>query len=160
MVLVFHFDLLSTAGGGFAGVDVFFVISGFLITSIVNRQIIIGQFGLSTFYLNRIRRLAPSLVLTLSGTFIAGLFWLYPTDLVELSKQEVAAQIYVANIYFWRTTNYFGITSSSAFLLHTWSLAVEEQFYLIYPLLVRYPTHCILFIVHWPLYVFALHLSG
>jgi peptidoglycan/LPS O-acetylase OafA/YrhL len=134
MVLVFHFDLFSAARGGFAGVDVFFVISGFLITSIVDRQIIIGRFRLSTFYLNRIRRLAPSLFLTLSGTFIAGLFWLYPTDLVELSKQAVAAQIYVANIYFWRTMNYFGITGSSAFLLHTWSLAVEEQFYLIYPL--------------------------
>jgi peptidoglycan/LPS O-acetylase OafA/YrhL len=134
MVLTFHFDLFSSAGGGFAGVDVFFVISGFLITSIIDRQIMAGRFRLSTFYLDRIRRLAPSLFLTLSGTFIAGLVWLYPMDLVELSKQAVAAQIYVANIYFWRTMNYFGITSSSAFLLHTWSLAVEEQFYLIYPL--------------------------
>jgi peptidoglycan/LPS O-acetylase OafA/YrhL len=134
MVLVFHFDLLSPAQGGFAGVDVFFVISGFLITLIVDQKIVGGNFSLSTFYLSRIRRLAPSLFVTLLIVFLGGVIWLYPPDLVELTKQIIVSQTYVSNIYFWRTLNYFGITSGSAFLLHTWSLAVEEQFYAIYPL--------------------------
>ena len=133
MVLVFHFDLLSGAQGGFMGVDVFFVISGFLITSIIAPQINNASFSLGRFYLNRVRRLAPALFVTLFVVILAGLAWLYPSDLIELSKQALVAQTYVANIYYWRTVNYFGITSSSAFLLHTWSLAVEEQFYLIYP---------------------------
>lgn len=133
MVLVFHFDLLTPAHGGFMGVDVFFVISGFLITSIINPQIAAGSFKLGTFYLRRVRRLAPALFATLLIVASAGLVWLYPSDLIELSKQVTAAQTYVANIYYWKTINYFGIDTSSAFLLHTWSLAVEEQFYLIYP---------------------------
>ncbi len=134
MVLVFHFDLFSSAQGGFAGVDVFFVISGFLITLVVDQEIVGGHFSLSTFYLNRVRRLAPSLFVTLLIVLLGGIIWLYPSDLVELAKQIIASQTYVSNVYFWRTLNYFGITSSSAFLLHTWSLAVEEQFYAIYPL--------------------------
>ncbi|MEH2628594.1 peptidoglycan/LPS O-acetylase OafA/YrhL [Bradyrhizobium sp. AZCC 1719] len=134
MVLVFHFDLLESVHGGFTGVDVFFVISGFLITSIITRQINAGSFHLGRFYLNRIRRLAPALLATLFIVILAGFVWLYPSSLIELSKQAFVAQTYVANIYYWRTVNYFGIDSSSAFLLHTWSLAVEEQFYLIYPL--------------------------
>jgi len=133
MVLVFHFDLIASAHGGFTGVDVFFVISGFLITSISEQQIAAGSFSLSRFYLNRIRRLAPALFATLLIVTLAGLVWLYPSDMVELSKQVLVSQTYVANIYYWRTINYFGIDSSSAFLLHTWSLAVEEQFYLLYP---------------------------
>ncbi|KRR27867.1 hypothetical protein CQ14_08485 [Bradyrhizobium lablabi] len=134
MVLVFHFDLLELSQGGFTGVDVFFVISGFLITSIISRQINADSFSLGSFYLNRIRRLAPALLATLLIVFLAGLVCLYPSNLIELSKQAIVAQTYVANIYYWRTVNYFGLDSSSAFLLHTWSLAVEEQFYLIYPL--------------------------
>lgn len=134
MVLVFHFDLLESGHGGFTGVDVFFVISGFLITSIISRQINTGSFHLGRFYLNRIRRLAPALLATLFIVILAGFVWLYPSSLIELSKQAFVAQTYIANIYYWRTVNYFGLDSSSAFLLHTWSLAVEEQFYLIYPL--------------------------
>jgi peptidoglycan/LPS O-acetylase OafA/YrhL len=133
MVLVFHFDLLPFAGG-FTGVDVFFVISGFLITSIIKRQLDDGSFSLSRFYLNRIRRLAPSLLLTTGLVTVAGVIFLLPIDLVELSKQIFAAQTYTANFYYWKTINYFGISHRSAFLLHTWSLAVEEQFYLLYPL--------------------------
>ncbi|MBR0995459.1 acyltransferase [Bradyrhizobium japonicum] len=134
MVLVFHFDLFGSRGGGFLGVDVFFVISGYLITSIVCRDIQAGEFRLSDFYVSRVRRLAPALFATLFLVMAAGLIFLFPSDLENLTKQVVAAQIYSSNIYYWRTINYFGLSAHSAYLLHTWSLAVEEQFYLIYPL--------------------------
>lgn len=134
MVLIFHFDLLPSVNGGFTGVDVFFVISGFLITSIVSRQIEGNTFNLSEFYLGRIRRLAPALLVVLVATMIGGWIYLLPNELVQLSREVVASQLYVANIYFWRNVNYFGLQADHAFLLHTWSLSVEEQFYLIFPL--------------------------
>jgi peptidoglycan/LPS O-acetylase OafA/YrhL len=133
MVLVFHFSLLPGAAAGFMGVDVFFVISGFLITTILKNQLDTGQFNLGTFYINRVRRLAPALLFVLLAVMCAGTLWLFPADLLELSKQVLAAQLYVANIYYWRNINYFGLGVHDAYLLHTWSLAVEEQFYLFYP---------------------------
>ena len=136
LVLVFHFDLVSGGGAGFIGVDVFFVISGFLITSILRRQINEGTLSLRSFYLGRIRRLAPSLLVTLVAVLVTGSALLFPNDFVELATQVLASQFYVANIYFWRNINYFWMGASNAFLLHTWSLAVEEQFYLFYPLAV------------------------
>jgi peptidoglycan/LPS O-acetylase OafA/YrhL len=158
MVLVFHFKVLPFGSAGFTGVDVFYVISGFLITSIITRQLEAGQFSLKTFYLSRVRRLAPALFITLAGVVIAGAIWLFPIDFISLTKEVVAAQTYAANFYYWRTLNYFGLSANSAFLLHTWSLAVEEQFYLIYPL-------CLL-VIHrylgkylWPIIFFILLLS-
>lgn len=133
LVLIFHFSLVPSITAGFTGVDVFFVISGFLITGILHRQIGKSAFGFAVFYAARIRRLAPALVATLIGTFCAGLFVLFPDDLRELAKQILAAQVYLANLYFWKTVNYFGLNGENVFLLHTWSLAVEEQFYLVYP---------------------------
>ncbi len=133
LVLVFHFSLVSGVKAGFLGVDIFFVISGFLITSIVKRQLDANTFSLASFYISRIRRLAPALVTVLLLVACAGLWWLFPDDLVELSKQILVSQFYVANIYYWRNVNYFGLGVHDVFLLHTWSLAVEEQFYLIYP---------------------------
>ncbi len=134
MVLVFHFDLLGSKGAGFLGVDVFFVISGYLITSIIGRQIARGSFSLPQFYLNRVRRLAPALFATLFLVFLAGEMLLFPADFTSLVKEVAAAQLYVSNFYYWRTINYFGLSANSAYLLHTWSLAVEEQFYLLYPI--------------------------
>jgi len=93
-----------------------------------------GSFSLRTFYLNRIRRLAPALSTTLFVVILAGAFWFLPTELVELAKQVLAAQFYVANIYYWRSINYFGLTAHDVYLLHTWSLGVEEQFYLFFPI--------------------------
>jgi peptidoglycan/LPS O-acetylase OafA/YrhL len=133
LVLLFHFALLPAVKAGFLGVDIFFVISGFLITTIVRRELDAGTFRFGNFYTNRIRRLAPALSVTLFTVLCAGVFWLFPDQLLELSKQVLASQLYVANFYYWRNFNYFGLGVHDVFLLHTWSLAVEEQFYLIYP---------------------------
>jgi peptidoglycan/LPS O-acetylase OafA/YrhL len=133
LVLVFHFSLLTTVNAGFLGVDVFFVISGFLITSILLEQMETGSFSFGKFYLSRIRRLAPSLLVVLLLVMFLGSCLLFPSEFIELSKQVLASQLYAANFYYWRTINYFGLGVHEVFLLHTWSLAVEEQFYLIYP---------------------------
>ncbi len=135
LVLLFHFRLAPNIEGGFTGVDVFFVISGFLITGILRKSLAASTFSLREFYVARVRRLAPALVATLLVTAIAGAFILFPADLRELTRQLLSAQAYVANVYFWRNVNYFGLSADQVFLLHTWSLAVEEQFYLFYPLL-------------------------
>jgi peptidoglycan/LPS O-acetylase OafA/YrhL len=134
MVLVFHFDILPAGRAGFIGVDVFLVISGFLITAIIRDELSDNCFNLGVFYLKRIRRLAPSLLATLALVAIYGYYRLFPNNLISLSKELLSAQTYISNIYYWRTINYFGLASDSAYLLHTWSLAVEEQFYLVYPL--------------------------
>ena len=140
LVLIFHFSLVPAVTAGFIGVDVFFVISGFLITGILTRQLDGGTFSFRHFYVARIRRLAPALSVTLVATLCAGLILLFPDDLRELATQVLASQAYVANIYYWRTVNYFGLNGANVFLLHTWSLAVEEQFYLVYPV--------VLFLLH------------
>jgi peptidoglycan/LPS O-acetylase OafA/YrhL len=136
LVLLFHFSLVPAITAGFLGVDIFFVISGFLITGILRRQLDSGSLDLTTFYINRVRRLAPALSVTLIGVLITGLVWLFPKELIELTKQIFVSQFYVANIYFWRNVDYFDLTAHSVYLLHTWSLGVEEQFYLCYPLFV------------------------
>ena len=133
LVLVFHFELLPLGDAGFIGVDVFFVISGYLITSIVWRQLEAKSFSVSDFYAARVRRLAPALMVTLVATFAYGAWRLTPLELTELSRQIAAAQFYVSNIYYWRNVSYFGLQAEHVPLLHTWSLAVEEQFYLFYP---------------------------
>lgn len=134
LVLVFHFNLFGSGKAGFIGVDVFFVISGYLITSIIRRQLDLGHFALGTFYVNRIRRLAPPLFLVLALTFAAGVLLLFPNNLNELARQVLSSQLYVANVYYWQNINYFNLRADNVWLLHTWSLAVEEQFYLLYPL--------------------------
>ena len=134
LVLVYHFDLLSFASAGFIGVDVFFVISGYLITSIIRRDLDRNKFSIGTFYVRRVRRLAPALTVTLVLTLVAGWYFLFPSDFLDLTVQAFFSQFYVANIYYWQSINYFGLVADKVYLLHTWSLAVEEQFYLIYPL--------------------------
>lgn len=132
LVLIFHFSLLTGINSGFLGVDIFFVISGFLITSILLARVDANSFRLGTFYIGRIRRLAPALFAVLLLTMVVAAVWLFPNELIDLSKQVLAAQLYVANIYFRRIVNYFD-WGAQIILLHTWSLAVEEQFYLFYP---------------------------
>jgi len=138
-VLVFHFG--GGLSGGFVGVDVFFVISGFLITGILAREVEQGTFSLRKFWTRRLRRIAPASLVVTVVTLLAGLFILMPHDLVPLAKATIAQQTMLTNVYEWRNTGYYD-THSPRPLLNMWSLAVEEQFYLFYPLLfVRLPMH-------------------
>jgi peptidoglycan/LPS O-acetylase OafA/YrhL len=128
------------ATGGFVGVDVFFVISGFLITSLLiaeARQT--GSISLRSFYARRIRRLFPALIVVVAVTCLIGGIVLLPVSGQQLSlaASAMAAALYVANFFFWRhAPGYFDESSAFQPLLHTWTLSVEEQFYLIWPLLV------------------------
>lgn len=135
LVLVFHFDFFNIGKAGFIGVDIFFVISGYLISKIIWSGIDAGAFSFRQFYIRRIRRLAPPLFATFTLTVVVGAVVLLPQELNSLAKEGIAALIYLSNIYYWRTLNYFGLQVGGSFFLHTWSLAVEEQFYLFFPIL-------------------------
>jgi peptidoglycan/LPS O-acetylase OafA/YrhL len=135
LVLVFHFGLFGFGKAGFIGVDVFFVISGFLISSLIWQQLEAGSFSLRRFYLRRFRRLAPAFVCVQLILLAAAYALMLPTEVRDLIKQTVSAQTYLINFYLWKSVNYFGLQAESVPLLHCWSLAVEEQFYLTYPLL-------------------------
>jgi peptidoglycan/LPS O-acetylase OafA/YrhL len=134
LVVVFHFQLTAGPKSGFVGVDIFFVISGFLITRIIREQVAAQRFSLLGFWVKRLRRLAPALFVVLSGVALYGAARLLPGDFKQLMHEALAAQFYYANIYFWQNVNYFGLQAGSIYLLHTWSLSVEEQFYILYPL--------------------------
>ncbi len=119
--------------GGFVGVDVFFVISGYLITRIIFADMENGRFSLSRFYARRFARLGPALWAMLAAVLLAGLWLLLPSDWPALTQEAIWAAGFAANLNYWTTTDYFA-THETALLLHTWSLGVEEQFYLFYPL--------------------------
>ncbi|WP_067104533.1 MULTISPECIES: acyltransferase family protein [Microbulbifer] len=122
--------------GGFVGVDVFFVISGFLITGILLREIGEGRFSLANFYERRARRILPALFAVLLVSLITGWFVLPPEPFKELAQSVLATVFFVSNFWFWQSTeDYFGTDAEWQPLLHTWSLSVEEQFYLGFPLL-------------------------
>ena len=131
-VVWFHSGLPGLPGG-FAGVDVFFVISGFLITSIIQRDLREGRFSFGYFYQRRFRRIAPALVAVTLATTVGGYVLLLPYELDQFARSAIAAVGMVSNIYFWRTTNYFVFAHGIVPLLHSWSLGVEEQFYLLFP---------------------------
>ena len=114
--------------GGFAGVDVFFVISGFLITGILTTDIAAGRFSIVGFYDRRIRRILPALLVMLAATLLTGKFLLMPGDYQALANSTAAAAFGVANIFFLNHTGYFDQAADLMPQLHTWSLAVEEQF--------------------------------
>lgn len=100
LVLVFHFDLLSLGKAGFIGVDVFFVISGFLITSIIRHDLELGRFNFGSFLYRRVRRLYPALLATLIGALVAGWFLLLPYRFEELAKETALSLLYIVNFYF------------------------------------------------------------
>ncbi len=132
-VILFH-GKLGVLPGGFVGVDVFFVISGFLISSIVLGEIAHGRFSLAGFYERRIRRILPALMAVLAAVMIAGALLYPPQDYVLLAKSAKAAALFYANFFFHGQAGYFQPDAETQPLLHTWSLAVEEQFYLVAPL--------------------------
>jgi peptidoglycan/LPS O-acetylase OafA/YrhL len=132
-VVFFHAGL--GVGGGFVGVDVFFVISGFLITSLILRDLDRGSFSIVEFWERRARRIFPALAVVVIVTLIAGWFLMLPFGLQVIGQSAVALTVFASNIQFWRTSGYFDPAAEENPLLHTWSLSVEEQFYLIVPLL-------------------------
>lgn len=135
LLIVFFHAHLANVPGGFVGVDVFFVISGYLITNLIMRDIAADRFSYRNFYMRRLRRLGPALFVTLIITLLVGWFIL-PPELYQNAGQSALATIFsVSNIYFWLQTGYFDTASIHKPFLHTWSLAVEEQFYLIWPTL-------------------------
>ena len=131
-VLLFHFDFLG-AEGGFSGVDVFFVISGFLMTSMLARAPATPG-RLANFYRRRFWRIAPAYFATLAATMILGLALLLPVDVERLGMSAVASALFASNFFFSSGAGYFDTASIYKPLLHTWSLAVEAQFYLVWPL--------------------------
>jgi peptidoglycan/LPS O-acetylase OafA/YrhL len=134
-VVLFHLDF-GVVPGGFIGVDVFFVISGFLITSIILQEQTAGHFSFAGFYERRIRRILPAAFVVIAATLLAGVFILLPTHYETLSFTAVMSLLYVSNLYFWKTEDYFQIQPQEQPLLHTWSLSVEEQFYILFPIFI------------------------
>jgi peptidoglycan/LPS O-acetylase OafA/YrhL len=131
-IVAFHLGI-STLSAGFIGVDIFYVISGFLIGGIVTRELGEGTFSLGRFYQRRLRRIVPALAVMLIVTTLGALIVLLPTELSDYASSMIATTLWVANIYFWQTADYFADAAGKP-LLHTWSLGVEEQYYLFFPL--------------------------
>ncbi|OXR50240.1 hypothetical protein PuT2_05640 [Pusillimonas sp. T2] len=130
-VILFHAGMPGLSGG-FVGVDVFFVISGYLITGILLRELASGEFSIAKFYERRIRRIFPALFFVLLVCLPFGWFLMDPYALWRLGQGMVSVTLFVSNILYWQTTNYFTAALESP-LLHTWSLGVEEQFYIFFP---------------------------
>lgn len=133
-VLFFHAGIRPFSGG-FIGVDVFFVISGYLITALALEEKRDGRFSLWRFYERRARRILPALLFVALVCIPLANAFLFPADLKEFSQSLIATLLFVSNVYFWRQAGYFEPQDELRPLLHTWSLAVEEQFYILFPLL-------------------------
>lgn len=135
IVLLFHLGF-SSVSGGYVGVDVFFVISGFLITGIIFNNIDKNEFSYLGFMSSRISRLYPALIFILIFIILFGFLLYSPADLVQVSESAVYATFSLSNIFFANSSGYFDNSSEINPLLHTWSLAVEQQFYLIWPIII------------------------
>jgi peptidoglycan/LPS O-acetylase OafA/YrhL len=132
-VILFHTGLRPFQGG-FVGVDVFFVISGYLITAIIRQDVEAGQFSFARFYERRARRILPALAVVILASLPFAWFWLSPFHLRQFARSVGAVTLFGSNVLFWGESGYFATAGELKPLLHTWSLAVEEQFYLLYPL--------------------------
>ncbi|MEH3252105.1 acyltransferase, partial [Enterobacter roggenkampii] len=133
-VVLFHFFPLSLQGG-FVGVDIFFVISGFLIGKIIISEIKENSFSFINFYKRRALRIFPALILVLVFSFFIGYSTLYEPELASLSKHIAAGSGFVSNLVLWSESGYFDASSNAKPLLHLWSLGVEEQFYIFTPII-------------------------
>ena len=133
-VIAFH-AFPTLVHGGFVGVDVFFVISGFLISGIIFSSLHENRFSFRDFYARRIRRIFPALLVVLSVAYLAGWFLLFAARYAELGKHIAGGAGFISNFVLWREAGYFDFTSDAKPLLHLWSLGIEEQFYLLWPLL-------------------------
>jgi peptidoglycan/LPS O-acetylase OafA/YrhL len=157
LVIVFH-AFPKLVPGGFIGVDVFFVISGYLISKIIYVSLSSGSFNFFEFYQRRIIRIFPALIVVLVSVAVAGLTWLSPREYAALGRHIVAGAGFVSNLLLWTEVGYFDAAPDEKPLLHLWSLGVEEQFYIFWPLLMfvgwRY------FRRHFLLFLFGLALAS
>lgn len=133
-VILFHANP-AVIPGGFLGVDIFFVISGFLIAGILIDDLESGSYSLAKFYERRVRRILPALLVMVACSLAVAWSVMLPRAFGITSESAAAAAAFVSNVFFWQTTNYFDIDALSQPLLHTWSLSVEEQFYIVFPLI-------------------------
>ena len=132
-VVAFHFEAPAVFGG-FVGVDIFFVISGYLITGIIQSELQSGTFSFGRFYERRVRRLLPALYAMVALTAMPSFHYLLTSERAEFFRSVAAVVTFTSNFFFWFQTGYFDHAAVEKPLLHTWSLAVEEQFYLALPL--------------------------
>lgn len=132
-VILFHAGI-PMFGGGFVGVDVFFVISGFLVSGIVMRELDSESFSIIDFYERRARRIMPALLAMIIVSTAVAMILLRPGELVEFTNSIISTLLFYSNIFFWQTSGYFDTAAELKPLLHTWSLSVEEQYYVIFPL--------------------------
>ncbi|WP_404712378.1 acyltransferase family protein [Sphingomonas sp. MMS24-J13] len=136
-VILFHAGV-SGFTGGYIGVDIFYVISGYLITSIIVEERLAGKFTLAGFYERRARRILPALFVVMALCLPLAWWWMLPGELGDFGRSLVSVSLFASNVLFWRTSGYFGGTPELKPLLHTWSLGIEEQYYLFFPLLVAF----------------------
>jgi peptidoglycan/LPS O-acetylase OafA/YrhL len=134
--VVFYHAGIKIFSGGYIGVDVFFVISGYLITTIIVKEIEANEFSIIRFYERRIRRIYPALYVTVPFVLLAAYLLYDPSNFTQTSKSIMATTVFMSNVLFWTESGYFDAPSTLKPLLHTWSLAVEEQFYIVFPLLI------------------------
>lgn len=162
-VVIFH-AFPSTLKGGFIGVDIFFVISGYLISGIILKGLDEKNFSFGSFYAHRIKRIFPALVIVLVCVSVAGWFLLLPDELRELGKHIAASVMYLQNYALAGEAGYFDTASDLKPLTHMWSLAIEEQFYLVFPLVLvcawRFGLNLLTIIILAALVSFALNIQG
>jgi peptidoglycan/LPS O-acetylase OafA/YrhL len=144
-VVLFHAGV-PFFSGGYVGVDVFFVISGYLIAGILLADLGKGRYSIRRFYERRIRRIFPALAVVVAATLAAGVVLLAPASLAEVGRSAIAVGVFASNIFFWRSVDYFADAHAVQPLLHTWSLAVEEQFYILFP-----PFLALMYRRRWPI---------
>jgi peptidoglycan/LPS O-acetylase OafA/YrhL len=140
-VVAFH-AFPALVPGGFVGVDVFFVISGYLITGFILHRQKRGSFSIKEFYIRRARRILPALALVIAVTLAIGWFVLFPAPYEGLGLHALASALFVPNRVYWGESGYFDVAAETKPLLHLWSLGVEEQFYLVWPLLLMLLRQC------------------
>jgi peptidoglycan/LPS O-acetylase OafA/YrhL len=162
LAVVFYHAEFELFAGGYTGVDVFFTISGYVITKLIIDDLKSGKFSIFNFYERRARRILPALFFVIIVCIPFSVIWMLPSELQDFSESLISTVFFFSNILFWQEAGYFDTTIGLKPLSHTWSLALEEQFYILYPLLffaIRKLTNRLIFILFGALAIFSLILS-